>query len=247
MIILEVCLDDLEGAISAESSGADRIELCAALDAGGITPSVGTVSSVLDSLTSMTVMVLIRQRAGDFVYSPGEVAAMVSDIHAMRGLPRAEGVILGFVIGALTPEGTVDEVVTAALVEACGMNPVTFHKAFDLTTDRSVALEILVTLGIKRVLSSGGASTVLEGSTALAQLVAQAGQRITILAGGGIREHNVLAVLAKTGVAELHFRAPKKLASKGFQGGSSALYDRGSRTITSAARIRDMRAVVISI
>lgn len=244
MTILEVCLDDIGGAIAAESAGAERIELCAALDTGGITPSVGTVSSVLASLTSMTVMVLIRQRDGDFVYSSAEVDAMVADIHAMRDLPRAEGVTLGFVIGALTSAGTVDEAATAALVKACDVHPVTFHKAFDLTTDRSTALETLVALGIARVLTSGGAANVVEGAAALESLVLQAGERITILAGGGVREHNALELLARTGVTELHFRAPIEVSSQGFQGGASALYDSGNRIITSAELIRGMRAAV---
>ena len=200
MTILEVCLDDLAGALTAERSGAHRIELCAALDDGGITPSVGTVTTVLASLTSMTVMVLIRQRGGDFVYSPAEVDAMVADITAIRSLPRADGVIVGFVIGALTADGTIDEAATTALLAACEEHPVTFHKAFDLTVDQPKALETLIELGVARVLTSG--------------------------------------------VTELHFRAPATVPSHGFQGGASALYDSGTRTVTSAALVREMRAVV---
>lgn len=241
---LEVCLDDISGALDAESAGAQRIELCAALDTGGITPSLGTVSAVLASLTSMTVMVLIRQRGGDFVYAAAEVDAMVADIHAMRQLARGEDVTLGFVIGALTPEGTVDVAATAALVEACDVHPVTFHKAFDLVIDQSAALETLVALGIARVLTSGGASSVLEGAGAMAALVAQAGERITILAGGGVRAHNAQEILERTGVTELHFRAPVEVASNGYQGGASALYDSGSRTVTSPELVRAMRAAV---
>ena len=244
MTILEVCLDDLAGALTAERSGAHRIELCAALDDGGITPSVGTVTTVLASLTSMTVMVLIRQRGGDFVYSPAEVDAMVADITAIRSLPRADGVIVGFVIGALTADGTIDEAATTALLAACEEHPVTFHKAFDLTVDQPKALETLIDLGVARVLTSGGAATVLDGQAELAALVTQAGERMTILAGGGVRSHNAREILATTGVTELHFRAPATVPSHGFQGGASALYDSGTRTVTSAALVRGMRAVV---
>jgi copper homeostasis protein len=242
--ILEVCLDDIGGALDAEKAGAQRIELCAALETGGITPSLGTVSSVLASLTSMTVMVLIRQRAGDFVYSPAEVDAMVADIHAMRDLPRGEGVTLGFVIGALTSAGTVDVTATSALVEACHVHPVTFHKAFDLVADQPAALETLISLGIARVLTSGGASSVLEGADVMAALVVQAGERIMILAGGGVRAHNAREILHRTGVTELHFRAPVEIASNGYQGGASALYDSGSRTVTSPELVRAMHAAV---
>ncbi|QYH35077.1 copper homeostasis protein CutC [Salinibacterium sp. M195] len=244
MTILEVCLDDIGGALDAEQAGAQRIELCAALDTGGITPSLGTVSSVLASLTSMTVMVLIRQRGGDFVYSPAEVDAMVADIRSMRDLPRGEGVTLGFVIGALTPQGTVDSAATAALVDAADVHPVTFHKAFDLVVDHAAALETLIALGIPRVLTSGGASSVLEGADVMAALVAQAGERLTILAGGGVRAHNAQEILNRTGVTELHFRAPVEIASNGYQGGASALYDSGSRTVTSPELVRAMHAAV---
>lgn len=244
MTVLEVCLDDIDGAIVSEKAGVDRIELCAALGEGGITPSIGTVSTVLTALNSMVVMVLIRPRDGDFVYSPAEVDAMIADIQAMRDLPRAAGVSLGFVVGALTPDGTIDEAVTARLVEACAEHPVTFHKAFDLTLDQGTALEALVSLGIGRVLTSGGAANSLDGAAALRALVAQAGDRIQILAGGGVRAHNALEILELTGVSELHFRAPIQLASRGFQGGASALYDSGTRSVTSEDAVREMRAVV---
>ncbi|MEV8252867.1 copper homeostasis protein CutC [Rhodoglobus sp. NPDC076762] len=244
MTILEVCLDDIDGALAAEAAGAERIELCAALNDGGITPSIGTTATVLASLTSMTVMVLVRQRGGDFVYSAAELDAMIRDIQLMRDLPRADGVCLGFVIGALTPEGEVDAAATAALVAACEPHPVTFHKAFDLTIDRAAALETLIELGVARVLTSGGAATVLDGAESMAALVAQAGERITVLAGGGVRAHTARDILASTGVTELHFRAPTDVPSLGYQGGAVALYDSGTRTVTSAAMISEIRAAV---
>lgn len=244
MTILEVCLDDIDGALVAQTAGAERIELCAALNDGGITPSLGTTATVLASLTSMTVMVLVRQRGGDFVYSAAELDAMIRDIRSMRDLPRPAGVRLGFVIGALTPAGDVDVTATAALVEACAPHPVTFHKAFDLTADRAAALETLIDLGIARVLTSAGAATVLDGAQGLAALVVQAGERIAVLAGGGVRAHNAREILERTGVSELHFRAPAEVPSLGHQGGAAALYDSGSRTVTSSTMIHDIRAAV---
>ncbi|MGV8876900.1 MAG: copper homeostasis protein CutC [Rhodoglobus sp.] len=244
MTVLEVCLDDLDGALSAERAGADRIELCAALTDGGITPSLGTVATVLSSLTTMTVMVLIRQRAGDFVYSRAEIDAMRADISAMRTLARPAGVTLGFVVGALTPEGNIDEPATAALVESCGAHPVTFHKAFDLVVDRPRALETLVALTISRVLTSGGAADALDGAAALRALVDQAANRLTIVAGGGVRAHNARQIIDSAGVTELHFRAPQTVASRGLQAGAAALYDSGTRTETSPALVAEMRAIV---
>ncbi len=244
MSLIEVCLDDIEGAIVSERAGADRIELCADLSNGGITPSIGTVSTVFTALTSMTVMVLIRPRAGDFVYSLAEADAMIADIRSISKLPRAAGVELGFVIGALTPSGTVDEAVSARLVAACSDHPITFHKAFDLTLDQGAALETLISLGIGRVLTSGGAADCLAGASALKALVDQAGDRIRILAGGGVRSHNAREIIQRTGVTELHFRAPKQVASLGFQGGISSVYDSALRTVTSEESVREMRAVV---
>jgi copper homeostasis protein len=112
---VEVCLDDLDGIAIAERAGADRVELCASLADGGITPSIGTVAVALHSATRIGVNVLIRQRPGDFVFSAAEVDAMVDDIVAMRALPNPSAVTLGFVIGALRPDGTIDTEATRHL------------------------------------------------------------------------------------------------------------------------------------
>jgi copper homeostasis protein len=238
--LVEVCLDDLAGVGVAERAGADRIELCAALGDGGITPSIGTVAAALRRATRIGVNVLIRQRAGDFVYTPDEIDAMADDIRAIRALPRAAGVELAFVIGALTPAGTVDADAVATLVAACGDAQATFHKAFDQVPDRAAALEELVHLGIRRVLTSGGAATAAEGADQLADLVAQADGRIVILAGGGVRPGNVADLVARTGVAEVHLRAAEEVAGAGFPGP----YDSGTRTVASASVVAQLLAAL---
>lgn len=230
-VAVEICLEDLAGVRVAERAGADRIELCAALSEGGITPSIGTVAAALGMSSRMGVNVLVRQRGGDFVVDADELAAMVADIHAMRALPNPAGVPLAFVVGALNPDGTVDADATRALVEACGDAPVTFHKAFDQTPDRTAALETLVGLGVARVLTSGGAPTGIDGAEELARLVAQAGERISILAGGGVRPANVAQLVRSTGVREVHLRAAQTVPSA--SAGTSA-YDAGTRQTTSA-------------
>jgi copper homeostasis protein len=238
--LVEVCLDDLAGVGVAERAGADRIELCAALGDGGITPSIGTVAAALRRATRIGVNVLIRQRPGDFVYTADEVDAMADDIRAIRALPRAAGVELAFVIGALTPAGAVDADAVATLVTASGDAHTTFHKAFDQVADRTATLEELVGLGVRRVLTSGGAATAAAGAEQLAELVAQADGRIVVLAGGGVRPGNVAELVERTGVAEVHLRAAEDVASAGVPGP----YDSGIRTVASASVIAQLLAAL---
>jgi copper homeostasis protein len=240
MTLLEICVDDLAGAVIAEQCGADRIELCTNLHQGGTTPDLGTVSSVLAALTGVGLQVLVRSRPGDFVYGGAEVDAMLADIAAIRALPPPPGITVGFVIGALTRDGRVDVPALTRLRRACGPAPVTFHKAFDEAADLKEALEVLMDLGIDRVLTSGGRPTALDGADRLADLVQQANDRIAILAGGGIRAHNVAEIVRRTGVREVHLRATR---STGPAGTSSPVGARGPAA-TSSTSAEVVRAVV---
>lgn len=236
MTLVEICLDDLDGVAAAERGGADRIELCAALSEGGITPSIGTVAAALRQVERMGVNVLIRQRGGDFVFSDAEVSAMVDDIRAIRQLPNPAGVPVGFVIGALRPDNTVDVAATARMREACGDAAVTFHKSFDQTPDLPAALDDVIGLGIDRILTSGGVPTASDGSETLAELVVRARGRLIILAGGGVRAANVAELVRRTGVTEVHLRASEARPSASrAAGGQSNAYDSGYRMVTSAA------------
>lgn len=238
MTVLEICLDDIAGAILAERCGADRIELCSGLSEGGTTPSIGTVRTVLESVEHIGVQVLVRQRAGDFVYSPAEVDAMCADIEAIAALRTPPLVDVGFVVGALTPDGVIDQAATKRMLRAAGDAPVTFHKAFDETPDLSRSLDVLIELGVQRVLTSGGPSTATDGADVLGRLVRQAAGRIGILAAGGIRPHNVAEVIARSGVSEVHLRAAAPVASASLT--ASNAYDSGSRMATSTEIIDDM-------
>ena len=126
---------------------------------------------------------------------------MKRDVH----VARAEGAD-GIVIGALDAAGQIDAAITSALIDAGDGIPVTFHRAFDATPDPASALDVLVRAGVSRVLTSGGAATALEGVDVIAWLVDQAGERIVVMAGGGIREHNVREIMERTGVSEVHSR-----------------------------------------
>jgi copper homeostasis protein len=205
--LVEICVDDVAGALAAEAEGADRIELCSALSEGGLTPSFGLVQSVLSRVRRIGVRIMIRPRGGNYVFSSEEVEVMLADIAAFRALQRAPGVALGFVCGALTASGVVDARAVSRLKVACGGAPMTFHKAFDVTRDLGAALDTLLGLGIRSVLTSGGNPTAEGGAETLAILVSRAAGRVAIIAGGGVRAGNVRALLARTGVPEVHLRA----------------------------------------
>jgi copper homeostasis protein len=200
LTLVEAAVETFESALAAERSGADRIELCANLSDGGTTPSAELIATVAERVR-IPLFVLIRPRGGGFVYADDEINAMTRDI----GLARGMGVG-GIVTGALTSNGRVELSHTRALVKAAAGLPITFHRAFDFTENQPDALEQLIALGVSRVLTSGGAATALEGTPAIAALVARARGRIAIIAGGGVREQNVRNVIARTGVREVHTR-----------------------------------------
>jgi copper homeostasis protein len=204
-VLTEVCVDSAVGARAAWTGGADRIELCTALETGGLTPSRGLQEVVL-GVAELPVHVLIRPRQGDFCYDQGEIAAMVVDI----GEALAAGAA-SVVVGALTADGRVDTEVVRRFIDAAGGAPVTFNRAFDLIEDQVEALDALLELGVSRVLTSGGRRTAAEGAGRLAELVQRGGDAITVLAGAGINPVNAAAVVRTSGVHEIHFSARQSM------------------------------------
>jgi copper homeostasis protein len=232
--LVEICVDDVAGAVVAEAAGADRVELCAALSDGGTTPSIGMVETVLDVVHRIGVHVLVRPRGGDFVHDREELTVMRADIHALRRLGRP----VGFVLGALTPDGDIDAPAMRMLLDACGEAPVTFHRAFDATRDLPAALDVMAGLGVARVLTSGGRATAAEGAPALADLVRRADGRVAVMAGGSVRPGNVAELVARTGVPEVHLRAPAEVPSRSHYRNPHLPYDEGTRSTTSAETVR---------
>lgn len=202
-VLVEACVDSVLSAVAAERGGAGRLELCASLADGGTTPSAGMLSAV-KAATRLPVVLIVRPRGGAFVYTDAEIGVMRLDIEAARML-GADGVA----IGALTADGRVDAHQVHTLVAAAGAMPVTFHRAFDATRDRDQALETLIQLGVKRILTSGGATSALEGAAAIAALVKRAAGQIEIMAGGGVREEHVQELVHRTGVREVHVRGAR--------------------------------------
>lgn len=193
---LEVCVDTAEGLATAIAGGADRIELCAALSLGGLTPSAGLMG--LAAASPVPVMVMIRPRAGGFVWSETEVAMMETEIAAARAAGLA-----GVVLGASLSDGRLDGGVLERLVVAAAGMDLTLHRCFDLVPDMGEAMELAIRLGFRRVLTSGGAVTVGEGMAQIAALVAQAAGRVTIMPGSGVGPDQVAALKA-LGIAEIH-------------------------------------------
>ena len=206
-MIFEVCIDSVEAAIASQQAGAQRVELCANLVEGGTTPSLGMIRLARQRV-SITMQVIIRPRGGDFYYSPLEFEVMRQDILAAK-----EAGADGVVIGLLLLNGNVDVERTRALVELARPLSVTFHRAIDLCRDSSEALETLAGIGVERVLTSGRQVTALEGAQCIAGLVRQSAGRVAVMAGGGITAENLPALLAATGVSEVHFSAREMFSS----------------------------------
>ncbi|MGG7509819.1 copper homeostasis protein CutC [Plantibacter sp. YIM 135249] len=211
-VTVEICVDDLAGALVADAAGATRIELCADLLEGGTTPSFGTIRSVLRSVERAGVQIIVRPRGGDFVHSEAELNVMCADLEAIveAAADARVSVPVGVVLGALTADGEVDVDAMRRLIAAAGPLPITFHKAFDATPDLFAAYDVLQELGIARVLTSGGPGTALEGAAVLAELIRRsesgAGGPI-VLVGGSVRPSNVRELIASTGACEVHLRA----------------------------------------
>ena len=207
MAILEICAGSIESAVAARDGGARRIELCAALEVGGVTPSAGLIAEAR-KVQGLVLNVIIRPRGGDFLYNEYEVACMEQDIRTCLQLG-----VDGVVIGALTAEGDVDTAVCRRLIAAAGSMSVTFHRAFDMCRDARKALEELIALGCHRVLTSGQAPTALAGTALLKELVELAAGHIIIMPGCGVSSANAGDILKATGAVEIHASARKSVGS----------------------------------
>ena len=209
-MILEVCIDSVASAVAAERGGAARVELCDNLVEGGTTPSLGMIETVRAAVR-LGLMVMIRPRGGDFVYSVSELEVMRRDIRAARSA-GADGVVLGL----LTRTGEVDLDRTGSLVEEADPLPVTFHRAFDMVRDQEAALEGLVAAGVRRILTSGGRDSAYDGRLRIGELVRRSAGRVVILPGGGINLENAGEVVRDTGAGEIHVGGPLTASGESF-------------------------------
>ncbi len=198
-VLVEACVNTAEQAVAAVKAGATRIELCGFGD-GGTTPSPDTIERCL-KLVSVPVHVMIRPRTGNFIYTDDELADMVSSI----GVARDKG-CSGVVFGVLENSGRVAKSESAFLVSCAGGMHTVFHRAFDSVPNQIAALETLAAIGVKSVLTSGGAATALLGADMLFDLVNQSAARVSIMAGGSVRGTNVREIVERAGVSHVHAR-----------------------------------------
>ncbi len=206
-LVLEIAANSLASALAAQEGGADRIELCAALELGGLTPSYAQIALTRERVR-IPIYVLIRPRTGDFVYSDGEHETMLRDIETCASL-GCEGVV----IGALDGDGSVDTNRCRTMIAAAGRLGVTFHRAFDMSRDPETALEAIIALGCERVLTSGAQADAPSGAALIAKLVVQAAGRISVMPGAGVNAQNIGALRALTGAREFHASAKRELPS----------------------------------
>jgi copper homeostasis protein len=247
MPVVEICIDSVAGVVAAREAGAGRVELCAALIEGGITPSIGTVSEAVAAAEGrVKVHVIIRPRGGDFLYDEAEFAAMLRDIDAVKAAGAD-----GAVVGCLTADGAIDRERMSLLVARARPLSVTCHRAFDVANDPMASLEALIDLGVDRLLTSGQEPSVLEGAPLIRRLIEVARGRIVVMPGGDITPRNAARILAETGARELHFAALETRASamrfrhEGIFMGGTLRPPEFDRPVTTAAAIGSVMAALV--
>jgi copper homeostasis protein len=206
-MLLEIAANSLASVEAAQAGGAGRVELCAALELGGLTPSHAQIALARECLR-IPLHVLIRPRAGDFLYSDIECEVMLRDIETCVAL-GCDGVVLG----VLDADGDVDVPRCRALIAAAGTLGVTFHRAFDLSRDPARALEAVVALGCARLLTSGARASAMEGAALIRDLVTQSNGRLVVMPGAGVTARNIAELAAATGAREFHASAKGRLPS----------------------------------
>ncbi len=235
-VLLEVCVDSAEGLYSAIEGGADRIELCSALELGGLTPSQALMELASDA--PIPVYAMIRPRAGSFCFSAEDEAIMAADIGNARNAGLA-----GVVLGASLADGSLDVTLLERLIAEANVLGTTLHRAFDLVPDAETALEQAIALGFERILTSGLSQTAEEGLDNLRHLAGKAGKRICIMPGSGVSAGNVGRIIEATGATEVH--ASCRVAVEEKDSRAIAFGFAGERSFrTSAQRVSELKAAI---
>lgn len=197
-MIKEACVESFEKALEAQSNGANRIELCENLVVGGTTPSYGTVKICLEKL-NIPIFPMIRARGGNFVYSKDEIEIMKEDIKIFKELG-----VKGVVLGCLTSDNKIDLELTKELVDLAYPMEVTFHKAIDEILNPLDYIDDLVNIGIKRILTSGGEVTALEGKDLINEMIKKSNGRLKIVVAGKVTKGNLNGLSNLISADEFH-------------------------------------------
>lgn len=198
MVKIEICANGVQSADKAQSAGIENVELCSALEVGGLTPSLGMLSKAMDTLF-IPARVLIRPRSGNYIYTDEEMEQMITDLMLVKQLGYE-----GAVIGILNNEGMPDYDRLSVLMQAGEGLKFTFHRAIDACVKPMEAVEGLIKLGFDKILTSGGKPTALEGYELIEEMQKTFGNDIKIMAGGGLNADNVLTLLNQTGIKHIH-------------------------------------------
>ena len=183
-MIKEACVESFEKSLEAQNNGANRIELCENLAVGGTTPSYGTVKVCLEKL-NIPIFPMIRARGGNFIYSKYEIEIMKEDIKIFKELG-----VKGIVLGCLTHDNKIDLELTKELVDLAYPMEVTFHKAIDEILNPLDYIDDLINIGIKRILTSGGKATALEGKDLINEIIKKSNGRLKIVVAGKVTKEN---------------------------------------------------------
>jgi copper homeostasis protein len=239
-MLLEICVFNLSSALAAQAAGADRIELCASPEEGGVTPSAGMIRMARERL-SILVYPIIRPRGGDFLYSEEEFQIMLRDIGECK-----QAGCDGVVIGMLLADGSIDKPRCARLVESAYPMGVTFHRAFDRAANPFEAMETIIGIGCERILTSGQRPVAMEGVELLNQLVREADDRIRIMPGSGVRSDNIAELAAKTGAVEFHTSA-RIAFSSAMEFVNAAMQEDQSMVMASADEVRRIKETISAL
>ena len=239
-ITLEVCVDNVHGLAAALAGGAGRIELCSALDIGGLTPTQGLLRAA--SSSPVPVVAMIRPRGGDFCFDEAETRLMLDEIDAV-----AAAGLEGVVLGASMPDGRLDQATLEQLVRRArdrGLCCV-LHRAFDLCPDLAQATRQAIDLGFERILSSGGARSAPEGLDGLRRCFEAADGRIAIMPGAGISADNVQLLRDRLPLTDVHASCSEPLPAASPQVLIFG-FDAGSRRQTSRTKVAALRTKLLA-
>lgn len=240
---IEACVDSIESAVNAQEGGAARVELCDNILEGGTTPGFGTIAMAREKL-DIDLFVMIRPRAGDFLYSTLEFEAMMKEIGIAREL-GADGVVFG----VLKADGSIDVERNKALKELASPLKTTFHRAFDLCANPWQSLEDIISIGIDRILTSGQAPSAPQGLDLIHELVKKAAGRVVIMPGGGVNEDNIIFIRDKTGTSEFHVSLREERKSRMSFKKNGIFMGKGtpseySRMVTSTKRLKNIKQIL---